>query len=68
MDVVCRHECIGGGRWRKVGSAAKNVKLIIHELLFSLFFFSHWRARGNELSRAEQGALKATSGNLTAVK
>ena len=33
-------------------------------LLFRYFghIFSHWRARGNELSRAEQGALKATSG------
>ena len=53
-------------RWRKVeksgGSAAEKF------ILFHYFWhiFSRWRARGNELSRAEQGASKATSGDLTA--
>ena len=42
------------GVWSKVGGglAAKNTKLIIHDLLFHYFWhiFSHWRARGNDLS------------------
>ena len=51
------------------GLAAKNAKLIIHDLLFHNIWhiFSQWRVRSNELSRAKQGASKATSGNLTAL-
>ena len=64
-------ECIGGGRQSKVrGLGCRNAKLIIHEPFISLFWahFSRWRVRGNELSRAEQGVSKATSGNLTATQ
>ena len=45
------------------GLAGEKCKLIIHDLLFCYLrnVFSHWRARGNELSKAEQGASKAIS-------
>ena len=50
----------------------QNTKLIIHEhfLLFRLIFgifLAIGQRETNELSRAEQGASKATSGDLTAV-
>ena len=58
----------GGEKWG--GPAAEKFKIIIiHESFISLFWhiFSRWRAQGNELSRAEQHASKATSaGDLTA--
>ena len=62
---------MGGGRQSKVGG--KNAKLIIHEhfLLFRLIFgifLAIGQRETNELSRAEQGASKATSGDLTAVQ
>ena len=45
------------------GLAGEKCKLIIHDLLFCYLgnVFSRWRARGNELSKAEQGASKAIS-------
>ena len=42
------------------------MSLISYLIHYLWHIFSRWRARGNELSRAEQGALKATSGDLTA--